>query len=244
MMNSVPSSTSAKRLRRIVFVIIFLILGTLLFLSLSSSRSKLEWLTPGQLAQTTRPGKFALLKRKFFTLTAPLWSWYHPHHSQVAIDSILLRTSLPSAIETNLGAPISTNSDGMRVWIVSAIDFAPLKKQLPTSPGTDAFLRRPMQAPDGMAVNALGPITEDPRWYFTVRPEISSSNVKLDLGVSIKSAPKPTADSPPPVGLHVVVPNGGAIVIDYGRKNDFNGRSHWVFMSPTIVDANGNPIKP
>ena len=46
------------------------------------------------------------------------------------------------------------------------------------------------------------------------------------------------------VACRVLLPNAGGLVVDGGGARDASGKNHWLIVSPTAVDARGNPIKP
>jgi len=72
-------------------ILLLAVIVVLVFTSLSAS--KVEWLTPAELARRTQPGPFTAFKQKVRNLTAPVRRRFQRAPSQITINSTLLTCS-------------------------------------------------------------------------------------------------------------------------------------------------------
>jgi hypothetical protein len=80
-------------------------------------------------------------------------------------------------------------------------------------------------------------------------PKFVSSSVELTLAatsteIGALSGQAEAVRTNLGVACRVLLPNAGGLVVDGGNAPDASGQSRWLIISPTAVDARGNPIKP
>lgn len=234
-----------------------LLLAIILFLVLTSfSGRKVVWLTPAEFARSTQPGPFTTFKQKVKTLASPLWRYYRRTRPQIRIDSSMLTLSAAAAEQIRLGAPVTTNANGMRAWILPPAELTALQARLKTNPGALLMGAPRVQTLDGNQAR-LSQIMQAPTWgkpttVLTVDliPKVVSGSVKLTTSVIYTEL---TAQPPAKVfavktnltaACRVFLPNGGGLVVEEASVKDAIGNIYLLILSPTIFDAQGNPIKP
>lgn len=247
---------SALRIGGIAFGI--LLLAIFLFLVLTSlSGRKVVWLTPAEFARSTQPGPFTTFKQKVKTLASPLWRYYRRTRLQIRIDSSMLTLSAAAA-EIRLGAPVTTNANGMRAWILLPAELNALQAQFKTNAGALLVGAARVQTFDGSRAQ-LSHTMQAPTWgkpttvlALTVDliPKVVSGSVKLTTSVTYTEM-----TAPPPgkvfavktnltAACRVFLPNGGGLVVEEASVKDAIGDIYLLILSPTVFDAQGNPIKP
>ena len=137
-----------NRHRRTTFKVGIIALSVLLlaliifFCTSTPPDDKLVWLTVGELARTKQGTPFRRMKDKLMGWTAAHWKSFWSSRPQILIDSRLLTLSKAAADQTDLGAPVATNSDGARAWILSPAELSGLLQRLKTMPDA-SLLSRP-----------------------------------------------------------------------------------------------------
>jgi hypothetical protein len=216
-----------------------LVIAFILFTS--SHRKKIVWMSPAEVAQAVKGGMLRRMKYWVIRQTAPLLRYYHPQHPSIIVDASVLKFSAQASGRNGLGVPISTNADGMRAWILSPTELKDLQTQFKTNDGITVMYRPRIQTRDGMpAILSPGNLT------LNLFPKVVSGSVKMILSVTSPTAfpLTPAVQTNLISACAVLTPNGGALVLDAGKAMDTNGGSYWFILSPVVVDARGNPIKP
>ena len=263
--SSEPTSPIPKRkghpVRRFALAVAALGVLLLVFILFFTLTSKPEptflWLTPAEVAQLADSSPLTRLKDKFMSLTAPLWRRYWNRQPQVLIDSTLL--TLPAGVveKMNLGAPVATSADGLHAWIVSPSELKAMKDRIEamrdpwligkpriqTASGVRGvtFMGRTLQVG---GTNALVGVTLD------VVPKTILDSTKLTIGVTATEVAASQSVNNEGIKTNLVaacqalLPNSGGLLIDSGNAKDASGRNYWFIVSPTTVDARGNPVKP
>jgi hypothetical protein len=194
-----------------------------------------------------------------------VWPFIHNYwHSRpnIKIAADVMSFSAAAAEQIGLGAPAATNTDGLRLWLVSPSDLAVFQNRLVGLSGVKTISKSRIQTRDGMQGNvqeggpaitgSQGSLTTN--WstmnHFTVTltPKIASSSIRLTIGVlateeTISPSSRPTIKTKLAAACRILTPNGGALIIDGGNATDGSGNSYWLIASPTAVDSNGNPVK-
>jgi hypothetical protein len=253
----IPKPNRHYRRRFALAVLGVLLLVIILFSTLASrSGPPFAWLTQAELAQLTQPGALTRLKDKVMILTAPLWLRYWNTQPQILVDSSLLTLSTAGAEQTGLGTPFATNSNGMRAWILRPAEWIALQQRLNVLPGASSRSRLRIQTASGIAGQTFTGGTTQVAGTNTpvgvtvhLIPNFISSSIKLSFAVSstemsASSGQAEAVRTNLAVACRVLLPNAGGLVVDGGNASDASGKSHWLIISPTVVDALGNPIKP
>jgi len=219
-----------------------------------SSDAKLVWLTPSEITAATTPGLFTRTKNRLMNLTAPLWRRYWSNQSQIVIDSRLMSLSPGAVEETKLGAPLSTNLDGVQAWILSSTELNALLQRWRVVPGASVINNPRVLTLSGMKAScSAGSFNPDGNIQFgltvDVTPEFARGAVRLWIGLT---STEMIASSPTNVGeaitnlaiaCRALLPNGGGLVLR-GTTADNSGTNYWSVVSPIVVDAAGNPKIP
>ena len=189
-------------------------------------------------------------------LTAPLWRRYWGTQPQILVDSRLLTLSAAAAAQTGLGAPVATNSDGVHAWILSPAELRPFLQRLKTTPDASLLSRPRLQTASGTkgqvfiggTVSVAG--TNTPVGVtLDLIPKIISGSIRLTFAVTATEIGTPSSQADAvrtnlAVACRVLLPNAGGLVVECGNTLDARGKSHWLIISPTAVDAWGKPTKP
>lgn len=259
--SSEPSSSSPPKRRRafrlFLVAIAALFLLAALFFVLARPGPEVTWLTPAELAQASKPGLLTQWRRKAMNLTAPLWRWYQPRRRRVSISSIALTLTPDAAAQLGLGSPDATDTNGMRVWILSPEKLNSLQQRLITLPGADILTKSVLLAADGFPVylnNSVPPsisrggpaVYTPPNVWLATTPRIVSHSVNLTVAITAIQSPfapaLPQTNVTP--GFRASLPTTGGLLLEGANIKYTNGQSCWFVISPSILDASGNPIQP
>ena len=255
-------STSRKRPRRTALKLGIIASGVLLlaitFLCFhpTPTDGKVVWLTADELARLKQGGPLARIKDKLMQWTAPLWNSYWNRQPQILIDSRLFTLSAAAADQTGLGAPVATNSDGMHAWILSPAELSSLLQRLKTTPDASLLSRPRAQTAPGTSArtffgNTVLVAGKNVPVGLTLEasPKVHSGSIQLLLDVtSTESVASPAANAAAlstnlAVTCRVLLPNSGGLVVANDNESHAHGTNYWLILSPTAVDARGQPIK-
>ena len=255
-----PPATHGRRtaLRLVVAAVGVLLLAIVLFFALTiSSGQKVVWLTSTDLNQSGRAGLFTGLKQKVARLV-PQFVWrFWWNRPQINIDSSLLIIPAAAAEPTGLSAPAATNASGMRAWILSPAELNAFRQQLKTlsdvenlgvPPHVTIFDDRPTRWRVNKPVQVAGKVTPV-GLAVDLMPKVVSGAIRLIVGATSTEAVTSAPDNVTTIrtnlaaACRVFLPNAGGLVVNCGTTNAAGGKSYWLIVSPTAVDARGNPIK-
>jgi hypothetical protein len=255
-------STSRTRNRRTGFKLRIIASGAFLFaiiifFSISTPpEDKVLWLAPGELARIKQGGAVARIKDKLMQWTAPVWKSYWSRQPQILIDSSLLTFSAAALDQTGLGASVATNTDGTRAWILSPAELSAFRQHLTTIPGASLLSRPRAQTAAGTSAQmfvgstALMAGKSVPIGVtLDLAPKVRSGSLQLLLGItSTKMIASTSANAAVlstnlAVACRVLLPNSSGLVVASGNVTHAHGTNYWLILSPTAVDARGNPIK-
>jgi hypothetical protein len=255
-----PAAVPPKRRRALwrflaVSVSLFAIL-VILFLAFVSSNPQFVWLTPAQIAQAGRPGLLTRLKYQLIRLAGPLMRYYHSHGPNIMITSSIIRMS-PGTGPPALGAPVASDASGMSAWILSPAQLASLRQSLRTNPAAFLLLSPSILTSSGVqsraSVGQSVPLA--PGIYTNVgitldaTAKASSGSINLLLNASSTALSALPGSNGPSIktnfstACRVMLPDAGGLVISCKNADPANPTNYWVVVSPTLVDATGQPIK-
>jgi hypothetical protein len=235
---------------------VLLLVITLLLTLASRPGPPFAWLTQAEMARLTYPGPLTRLKEKVIILTLPIWMRYWNTQPQILVDSSLLTLSTAAVEQTGLGTPVATNGNGMRAWVLPPTELKALRQRLNVLPGASSGSHLRIHAVSGMGVEAYTGRTTPMAGTNTpvgvtvhLIPKFVSSSVELTLAatsteIGALSGRAEAVRTNLGVACRVLLPNAGGLVVDGGNARDASGQSRWLIISPTAVDARGNPIKP
>ena len=251
-----------NRHRRTMFKVGIIALSALLlaliifFCTSTPPDDKLVWLTVGELARTKQGTPFRRMKDKLMGWTAAHWKSFWSSRPQILIDSRLLTLSKAAADQTDLGAPVATNSDGARAWILSPAELSGLLQRLKTMPDASLLSRPRAQTAAGTSANVFSGETRlvsgtnfPIGLTLDVTPKVRYGSIQLLIGftstafVSSPPANAPAVSTNLAVACRVLLPNTGGLVVAGSNANHAQGTNYWLILSPTAVGAQGNPIK-
>ena len=253
----IPTPNRHGRRRFALAVLGLLLLIITLFLMVPSRPGPpFAWLTQAEMARLAHSGPFTRLKEKLMNLTAPLWRRYWNTQPRILIDSRLMTLSAAAADQTGLGAPVATNTDGMRAWILSPAEFSSFLQRLNTTPDASLLSRPRAQTAAGASArtffgNTVLVAGKNVPIGLTLdlSPKVRSGSIQLLLCVtSIESVAASSANAAAlrtnlAVACRVLLPNSGGLVVAGGDTDDLRGTNYWLILSPTAVDARGQPRK-
>lgn len=268
-MNSQPklgepaASPSLKNNRRTSLKTALIALGVLLLVIVSfftdsaPSGDKVVWLTPAQLARINQRGPLTRAKDRLMHWTAPLWKFYWRSRPQILIDSSLLTLSAAAAEQTSLGAPVAANIDGMRAWILSPAELSAFQQRLKTASDASLIGKPRAQTANGARArmfvgNSVLVAGNNVPIGLTADfvPRIVHNSVKLMIAVASTEAITPPSGNRTAVKTNfaavcrALIPNVGGLVVAGDNAKDADGKSYWLIVSPTALDARGKPLKP
>jgi hypothetical protein len=214
----------------------------------------LIWLKPGELAHYLQPGPFTRLKFRILRLPGPLWRWYMSGREQIVVETRLLTLSAEAAQRAKLPSNCQTNVDGARAWLLSAEELTSLKQQLKGLPGVSVAHVLSLTTYDGgqAQLSAGAPPAAKTNSNFIgltidLLPKVVGHSFNLLLGAtSTDSDFLPDGTSVGTItnltaACKVLLPNGGALVVDGGTPGDLHQTNHWAIISIVAVDARGRP---
>ena len=258
-----PPAAPHKRARRSKLQIIIAILAVLLafvLLMLILARPPAEgvvWLTPQQMNRLTQPGPLTQLKWKLMALTGPLQRWYRLRRQSVFVGSNLLKLSEAAAKQTGLGPPTALGTNGVRAWILSPGELDGFRQRLKAIPGASIESSPRITTGDGGQARASmgSTISVAGKPVFAglvvdLNPKIARNCVRLLIAVTSTGPANSPSNQPPVIRTNLALTcqawltNACGLVVDGGNARDEDGNGWWFIISPTILDAKGNPIKP
>lgn len=246
--------TSRRTILGLGFIFGCLLLAALFFV-LARPGPEVTWLTPAELAQASKPGLVTQLRRKAINLTAPLWRWYQRKRHMVSVSSTILTLPPGADAQLALGPPTATDTNGMRIWTLSPEKLISLQQKLASKPGADVLSKSILPTLDGVQVylnNAVYPssrgapaVYSPPNVWLAITPKIASRSVNLTVAITANQSPYAPAMAQTNIspGFRASLPTTGGLLID-GANIKCNGTNCWFLISPSILDAAGNPIKP
>jgi hypothetical protein len=238
---------------------LFLLALFVLFLWSELPRRQFEWLNASQFERIVTPGPLARFKNKVIAL-APWFRRFQSNQTNIEIN-LHVMTFIPTAtVRAELGQPAYTNSAGARCWILPSALGTPLRQRLHNS--IDDSIR---WGPEGTTEDGHECVIEmfsqmempDDIHFITaidILPKLSSGSANLFFSAASIAEVYPISygfgqifpvvtKSNFLTACRVLVPDGGAVVIDCGRPPNADPTNRWLLVSPTLVDPAGIPLK-
>lgn len=266
-MNSLPegatdSSTASARHRRIFVLACAAILALLalgLFLVIrSESSGGLVWMTPDQFARASHAGPWTRLKYRVRNLLGPVVRYIRPLRPNILTRATLMVNAESGRDVGPQRPPFATNADGTLAWRLSAAELKSIQQELQTLPGASTHkMGTIINSSGGQAqLSILEPSVPGARYgpvglRCTTTTKYAAGSVNILLNVTSTEGPSAFTSVPnePQTNFAVTcrasVPNGGALLFKRPLTGDMAGSAGtnlWFIVSPTAVDARGNPI--
>jgi len=230
-------------------VIVLAILTLFLWPEKSVSSGSVVWLTPAEATKAFQRGKLTNLKFKLLRMSRHASNWYMKKRTQIMIESRLMNVSDEASLLGQLPPQSFKNADGMRAWILPPEEWANFKQRLTGSAQEVSTLSssRITTLDDSQAIASSG--TAFTNTTVNVFPAIAGGYFDLLLGAaSTITVTSPTTFSTGTLtnfamACRVVLPNGGALVVDGRKRGDAPGTNYWFITSAVAVDPAGNPKK-
>jgi len=239
---------------------IFLLALIIVCVFLASSNRDLVWLTPADLTPVNHSGPLIQLKYKIKSFIMPVWKHFQHKPSVVELDATFLSVTEDAVKQFSLGDPLSTSPNGMRAWILSPAQLDTFNHGPKTNPGVLPIRATRIITMEGIQsrvrVQAVNLITggmhadDSASAIADIVPKIISDSIKIMVGASATNLAGRTPDQLLIIrtnfafACQVIIPNAGALVVNGGNVKDLNGTNYWLIISPTILDAQGKPLKP
>ena len=145
----------------------------------------------------------------------------------------------------------------MRAWILSLAELDAFRQRLKTLPSASVTALPTIQVADGtpaqgsthQLINAGGRY-QPVGLTVNFLPKAAAHSVKLLLNATSTEITDPIATNNIIIKTNfaaicvAVVPNNGGLVLNGAKSDGTNAQSYWLVISPMMIDANGNPIKP
>ena len=248
---------------RVVYVLLcFLLLGllALLFIPVHTSR-EIDWLSPAQVVEATKPGPLAKLKQMVKNRLAPLLGRFFGKRPNIEVSPSVYRIAQGTTLPAIRGASVSTNSERLSAWVLTPAELVSLRQEVKGNPGaTLLFAPRIVtgngqQARAGMGATIPATMRNSTNVGIEVGidisllPRIAGNSVKLVLAASstelggMDFTNGPLIKTNFIVGCRVMIPDGGALVVICPNADHANPTNYLMMFSPRLVDAKDNPIK-
>jgi hypothetical protein len=232
----------------------------------ASSNRKMIWLTPADVAPVNHSGPLTQLKYQIKKLVMPVWKHFQRNPSLIQLNANILTVAQGADGQINLGPTEATGKNGMRGWILSPLQLSTFLQSIKTNIGVvvvnspDVLTMEGMQArvqamemvPGRPDTNnsALNSPSIPVGLMVDMLPKVAADSVKVLVGALSTSFAGRSPGQVPlirtnlAVACQVVIPNGGALVIDGGKPENPYGTNFWLLICPTILDTQGRPRKP
>ena len=274
MSESVPSVAprhgSKLRLSLVVLAVLLCAALLVLFIVPNFSSHDFVWLTPAQAAQATQSGPFEKAKMTLKSWLAPWLHRYYGLRPNIRIEAKLMVILRDGTMPGVLGAPVLTNADGTRSWILLLSELLSLKQNLNTNQRIAVLFAPIIQTGDGMQARMsmgqsipLGPTNQQPgvvgrkanaSWInvglsVDVLPKSVSGSVRLPLITTSTELAGPAITGGPilktnfSVACRALIPDAGALVINCRDVGGASPTNYLLIFSPVRVDATGKPLK-
>jgi hypothetical protein len=230
----------------LVAVILVAIVSSVVWIA--APRRNLTWLTPAEATPATPPAFFNRVRNQIRSLVWPWWQRFRRVQPQINIESDLV-VIMPQAVQQMaLGAPASTNALGLRGWVLGPQDFTALQQRLKSNPGAIVRCRPQIITSNGRpARSVLG--SSGFSLDVSIDPKIIGSEIRLLIGAVATEQTEPAGAKAGnvrtnlAVACRVLVSSAGGLVVNAAGATNAAGGSYWLMISPTAVDARGNPLK-
>ena len=222
--------------------------------------NSVAWLTAAQRRQLLQPGRVTRLKWKLMNWTAPVLERLWSGDPGIHVTSHLLALPPDAGHLPGLPAPVATNTDGARAWILPSSDVKSFLQSaenlqgatIAGSPSVTTGNGNSAQVSMTTSISVAGK-SVPVGLTIDLSPEIFGDSVRLVVGVTCTSA-VPPAPFPPTnavlgvrTNLNLIcqtwLSNKCSLLLDGGPARDEKGNSYWFILAPTIVDAKGNVRK-
>jgi hypothetical protein len=232
-MNEPSSATAlgtvaARRRRPILLLIpvglLLLAIGLILAVRPASTSSDFTWLTPAQLAQAKRLTLSAKLKTRLQSLIGlvvpslrlpKLRVWTASERRAVSAQEALLEGPRQPAISTNI--------DGVQVWLLSSSETSRLKESRAWS---DVFSPQHKGLPARVLFNQI-----------SLKANYSSGSIKVLFGADYAQAPLVTG-----LAGCARFRRDGALLFQIPHTPDPSGSNEWLLISVLLTASDGNRL--
>lgn len=192
------------------------------------------------------PNALTRLKFRVANWLGPFARRFSRRRAGVTID-VFVFSADPQQVERTLteGAPLGTNTDGSRAWLISTNNAAAFQqKRLVQNP--------PMLSAGSIrTADGIGAAMVSGHFAYDVVPRVAPHIVRLRFSATLTEAIVPT---PPPPGLtspltvrtnlalscDVAVPNRGGVLLENAPSG--GGSNFWLLVTASATDSKGNPL--
>jgi hypothetical protein len=216
---------------------------------------QLAWINTSELAAHFRPRLFTRLKFKILRLPGPFWQMYMKGRTQILIDARLVAVGPNAFAPPELPAGSYTNEQSVRGWVLSREEFQRLDQQLKTLPGYSVIRGFRLTTMDGgqaqLSDGAPPSLTGQQPAFVGLRidllPTVSNHCFELHVGATATETVGALDGSLPGVitnlnaGCVARVTNGAGLILQSPPRGDLLGTNYWLLISPTAIDARGQP---
>lgn len=253
-------------LRGCVSGLALLLLAIFLLVIFSDGSSRqFKWLSASQSARMMKQGALTRLKFKLQAALVTILQHFQTKRTDISINLRAATFSTTASMQAELGPPAYTNSAGARCWILSPEQRAAFRGRLDSDFDDSNMAVAPeITTEEGR----LGSTWTVPVSYIMSLVKGTGTSINTNIGATFDTLAKSSSGSvnllfsaasaevvwysnKNPVVIksnfitacRVLVPDGGAVVIDCGRVLNPDQTNQWLMVSPVLVDPAGMPIK-
>ena len=256
--------SATLRLAGVVLGLLLCGLAVLWFIP-SRKEPQIVWLTPAEAAQALsggKPGPLQTVRQSAKSLLAWVRHFYRsPMAASYAVQFQFFSVSPEADVPGVFGPPASTNGNGQRAWLVSAVDFTTLKQKRKVANGVTLLFAPTISVTDGeeaqtilgtrVSIPPTGPIPTNsgvpakpllvPAGYaMDIRPQFVPGEEGLVRLPVIASLTEPVNVAGVTTSLKMdfftaaraLVPYGGALVIECPNRDATNPTNYLMIVAP------------
>ena len=220
-------------------------------------KAELVWLDAAAAKTMGQPDTIEKLRRQLTRYHWGLWLWRHfsPARRFFFMSSIALRLAEQETDPVALGPAAGTNTDGTRVWILDRTGVELFRRnehvkqvagnRLP--PGPLVVGHGPYMI-GFTADSAVVPSLSSDTWVtMTKLTQVSGDWIRLESGwsrIETSGAGSPSAQTNGLGACRLLIPDGGAVVMNMVRRHWGTNLVTWLMVSYSSRDENGKPYDP
>ncbi|MDB6064687.1 MAG: hypothetical protein JWR26_895 [Pedosphaera sp.] len=237
--------------------LLLVLLGISWFLLHAPTQEHVVFLSPSEHKLAISGGRFAPLKQKFQWLIDPILKRFQKAQPDIAISSHLFTLPLTKLDTLGLGPAVTTNTVGVRAWVLSPSQAKALRQTLETTDNftlvnapnisvtTEAGREAQIQAVD---LKILGGKLLPIGFVLDVLPTRSGASIKMILSTAYTEPSESAPDKSPEINLNfgaacrALIPDGSTLVLAGGKSQGAGTNTYLVITTSQMVDSRGIPI--
>lgn len=240
-----PSAGPPRRRRALkwaagIALLLIVLLAAFLWLPEPASPApQFAWMPAGSIRFPKSISTATIIKYKLLGWLGPLGRPFARYRPDVSVETQLsLRTGPPIEIDRILGAPIATNSEGSRAWILTTSELSEMRRSRESvSDYSKETTRMIVSAADGTTTMCVAG-----NLILGLTPNLARRAVRLQFSVSAGPLAGLNAltQTNSALSWEATIPNHNAVLVATGSPGA--GSNYRLLVVPTRIDARGKPI--